>query len=116
MNSSIATSPKLLLYAKPGHYPSSPSFDTNNRETLCKEISFMKASPVTITQYKSEHWRSDGDLLISTCKEISELSLANQWSRSRLRFKHIQANVHSKGERLHNLTGQLQIFLGIHFR
>jgi hypothetical protein len=35
----------------------------------------MKASPVTITQYKSEHWRSDGDLLISTCKEIStELS------------------------------------------
>jgi len=37
----------------------------------------MKASPVSIRQYKSEHWRSDGDLFLSTCKEISQLSLAN---------------------------------------
>jgi hypothetical protein len=110
MDSLIGTCAKLLLYAEPGHSHSSPSFDTNNSETLCKEISFRKASPVTITQYKSEHWRSDGDLLISTCKEISQLSLANQWSWCCLRFKHIQANVHSKGERLHNLTGQLQKF------
>jgi hypothetical protein len=70
---------------------------------------------MTITQNKSECCRSDGDLLNSTCKEISQLSLANQWSWCCLRFKHIQANVHSKGERLNNLTGQLQIFLGIHF-
>ncbi len=103
------------MYAEPSHSPSSPSFDTNNRETLCREISFRKASPVTITQNKSKHSRSDGDLLISTCKEISQLSLANQWSWCRLRFKHIQADVHSKEERLHNLTGQLQISLGVHF-
>jgi hypothetical protein len=68
---------------------------------------------MTITQNKSKRWKSDGDLLISTCKEISQLSLANQWSWCRLRFKHIQANVHSEGERLHNLTGQIS--LGIHF-